>query len=266
MNRLRCSAGKLEFRHYPIDRWLLIAFIFFMQIASVMSYYTTPDEHRTLTCTRSQPHGNCQISTMPLFPPQLKILREFPLADIQTAAEGWDDKQRCYQVYLQLKNGQTSPLLIRCGNKADRLKNRSNEINAFLASATQPSVRVDAQANPLLVSALHILWGIPTLLWVLLFEEVQVLVATFDQTQGLVTFQRLGLFKRTSITYELRDISRAEVTEEKPDWLSRGSYRLNLRFRSHPDVALTSARIFSEGTRHSLKDAGDRINQFLKTQ
>jgi hypothetical protein len=258
MEKIRENSGRLEFRSYPLQPWLGVVFLL-----SIWFWYAFFVENTTLICTRTQKEqDSCQLFKAALLKPQPRKITEFSLASLQYAEVS--NKSFCYQVRLYLKEVREPLRLSNCirSRHEEFLRNKVIQIHSFIASDTQPSLRV--QDIDLRVFAAQISPLIGLVLWIL-FTNGRLVIATFDKNTGQVILQRLGLWRAKALNCQLSEIVRVEVVEREP-FFFKGSYRLSLVLRSHQKIPITATRELKERNRRSLQASCDRINPFLNAQ
>jgi hypothetical protein len=255
MDKLRYSSWKLEFTHYPVDRWFWSVFLLCHLI-----WFATVIENVSLTCSRSEAgQGSCQILRRTLFQLQPRPIREFPIAALEKAEVEQKIISKCHRMYLRFNDGQ-APYVLGC--KADRtlLQAKTIQVNAFIATKTKPSLQIEGEVKSF--RFFYITFSIQAgfILWLSVFSG-QVLHTTFDKPSAVFTLRRLGLWKRKPISYALHEISRVEL-----EFGRKGSYRLNVVLTSQQKIPLTTAaRAFSERNRRNLQASCDRLNKFLNS-
>jgi hypothetical protein len=258
MDRLRESSDKLEFRYYPVRTWVVAIVALLMTLFLLQRL-----ENTSLTCTRSDSvQSVCQVRRNTGLQIHGNLIREFPLSALQKAEI--KNQGRCYRVYLQLK-GEPAFSVSGCRRRGNvwTIEKEVSRINAFITAEVQPFLYVEDRPD-LKLNQLSLLF-LAVILARMLYSDGQILVSTFDKTNGGFKLQRFSLWKRPPIIYSLYEISRVEVEEKKPRLLREGGYRLNLILRSEQKVPFTALREHKEKNRQRLQSLCDRINQFLNS-
>jgi hypothetical protein len=259
VDKLSYSSWKLEFKHYPIDRWVWAAALLLNLL-----WIVTVIKNTTLICSRSEAEqGTCKVLLKTLIQPQAREIREFPIAALEKARLDWQSSSRDNRIYLRFNDGQELLVLSREKIKGS-LQTEASQINAFINSNTKPSLVIENGVKDFQIFYFILSMQIGFILFLLIFNG-SVLLASFDRSSQQFTLRRLGLWRRPPLIYEFAEISTVELEVNQPGVGRKGSYRLNVVLTSHQEIPLTTTRLFSESNRRSLQASCDRINQFLKS-